>query len=146
MSFADAISSFITAQAAGLPGTLATFFFALMGKLPIVGKLFASVVLFWSMFLAYCALHAAQRNGKLAATPIYVRVLSYVIVGIMYVCDVVFNVILGSVIFLEFPSTKALTFTARCNTHFNDTNFRGKIAHWVCDGWLIPFEAGHCHS
>lgn len=146
MGFTDAISTFITSSAAGLPGQLVTFLVALASKMPFVGKAFFYLVFFWGMFLAYVALHAAQRNGKLAATPIYVRTLSYVIVGIMMVFDVVFNVILGSLIFFELPSTKALTFTARCELHLDDTNFRGSIARWVCNGWLNPFESGHCHK
>ena len=146
MNVAGILSSFITSSAAGMPGQFVDFALAAGSKLPLVGKLMFYTVLFWGMFLAYVALHAAQRNGKLAATPVYVRVMSYAIVAVMLAFDVVFNLTVGSVLFLELPSTKALTFTARCNTHLDDQNFRGEIARWVCNGWLNPFEPGHCHT
>lgn len=145
MSFAGVLAPFFTSMAAGLPGQFTTSFLSILLKLPIVGKVFFVLVVFWGMYLAYVALHAAQRNGKLAAAPIYVRLLSYSIVAVMFVFDIVFNVTLGSLVFMELPSTKALTFTARCEIHLADQNWRGDIARWVCNGWLNPFEPGHCH-
>ena len=140
------VGTLVTSLVTGLPGQVAGAFFAVLLKLPFVSKAFFVLVVFWALFLAYVALHAAQRNGKLAATPIYVRVLSYTLVAIMWTFDVVFNLTVGTLIFVELPSTKALTFTARCEVHLDDTNFRGGIARWVCNGWLNPFEAGHCQA
>lgn len=101
-------------------------------------------IILWALFLMYCALIASRKSGKLAATPWYVRWMSWVLLGVMGAFDVFFNVTFGSLMFLEAPSIHRLTFTQRCESHLGDTDFRGEIARWVCYGWLNPFQAGHC--
>jgi hypothetical protein len=95
-------------------------------------------------YLAYCTLRVARDNGKLAATPLVVRSVAWLILAIGYVLDVLFNVTFGSVMFWEWPHFRRLLFTARCNSHLEASGRRGEIARWVCFGWLNPFEAGHC--
>jgi hypothetical protein len=96
----------------------------------------------WALFLMYCALNASLKSGKLKQTPPPVRAMSYTLLGVMWVADLVFNVTVGSLVFLELPKT--LMFTSRCSSHLKDEGWRGDLARWVCDGWLNPFEAGHC--
>ena len=95
-------------------------------------------------FLAYVALHVAQKNGKLAAAPKVVQLIAWSILLLAVVADVGFNVICGSLIFLEWPSRSALTFSTRCSSHLQEPSWRGRIARWVCNGWLNPMDAGHC--
>lgn len=111
----------------------------------------------WALYLMYSALNASLRSGKLKKTPLPVRVLSYLLIAVMGTADVLFNVTLGSLLFLEPPSLRlprrlgeihdaliALTFTHRCSSHLGDQGWRGDIARWVCNDWLNPFEEGHC--
>lgn len=95
-------------------------------------------------YLAYCTLHVARDNGKLAATPLLVRAVAWLILCIGYALDVLFNVTVGTLMFLELPNVRRLTFTARCSAHLQTQGWRGDRARWVCFGWLNPFEAGHC--
>jgi hypothetical protein len=97
----------------------------------------------WVLYLAYCTLRVSEQNGKFAMTPWPVKVFSYTALAVGWLLDVAFNMVAGSVMFLEPPHE--LTFTDRCSRHMDEPNWRGKIARWVCDGWLNPMEAGHCH-
>jgi hypothetical protein len=103
-----------------------------------------SIVVTWALFLMYCALHASIRSGKFRLTPWPVRVLSAVLFAVMLVADVLFNLTVGSILFAEPPDFYHPTFTQRCSSHLNDGDWRGRIARWVCDGWLNPFEESHC--
>lgn len=96
------------------------------------------------LFLAYCTVNVARKNGKLAMAPRVVQALAYTAVGIGFVLDVLFNIFIGSFMFLELPHYRRLTFTARCKSHLEDQGWRGGRARAICDGWLNPFEAGHC--
>lgn len=98
----------------------------------------------WGLYLMYCALHASMRNGKLHATPWPVRALSYALLAFMVTADALFNLTIGSLLFLERP--RSWLFTARCSSHMADSGWRGELARWICEGWLNPFEADHCRS
>jgi hypothetical protein len=89
-------------------------------------------------------LRVAHGNGKLAATPLLVRGVCWSIFGFALVLDVAFNFTVGTVLFLRLPKVRRPTFTQRCKDHLEDEDFRGRMARFVCDGWLNPFEAGHC--
>lgn len=101
-----------------------------------------ATVEFWVLFLAYCAIMASRRSGKFQLTPWPVRALSYAVLGVLGVVDIVFNFTAGSLLFREMPDT--FTFTQRCAEHLHDDDRRGRIARWFCDGWLNPFEENHC--
>lgn len=94
------------------------------------------------LYLAYCTLRAAQRNGKLDAAPFVVRAVCYSVLVVTVILDVIFNATVGSLVFLDPP--RQWTFTARCKRHMHEPGRRGAIARWVCEGWLNPFDAGHC--
>jgi hypothetical protein len=100
----------------------------------------------FTMYLAYCTLRVARDNGKLRAAPWPVQIVCYALLAVALVCDVLFNVLIGSLIFVEFPDLRRPTFTHRCKKHMNDADggWRMRLGRWVCDGWLNPFEAGHC--
>lgn len=98
----------------------------------------------WVLYLAYCTLNVSRRSGKFAMTPWPVRALSYAILAVAVVGDVVFNITIGTLSFLELPSMKRITFTKRCAFHMRDVGWRGAIARWVCSSWLNPFEENHC--
>jgi hypothetical protein len=109
----------------------------------LVYALTAAIAL-WGLFLMYCALHASMKSGKFYLTPSPVRACSYVLLGVMIVADIGFNFTIGSALFLELPDIRRPTFTQRCASHLDDDDWRGRIANYVCDGWLSPFESSHC--
>jgi hypothetical protein len=96
----------------------------------------------WALFLMYCALHASIKNGKFYITPWPVRSISYALLFMMVGADAVFNLTIGSIVFLELP--KSWMFTTRCSSHLDESGWRGDLARWICNGWLNPFEEGHC--
>ena len=110
----------------------------------------------WGMYLMYCALHVAILNGQLAKAPIYVRAVSYAMIAVMAVVDVLCNLTIASLVFVELPRFRKKTilkFTIpvpetvsnRCSEHLQDATWRGTIARWVCLDWLNPIMPGHCH-
>lgn len=104
----------------------------------------AAPLVLWGLFLMYCALHASMKSGKFYLAPWPVRACSYVLLGVMVAADIAFNFTIGSAIFLELPNIRRPTFTQRCASHLDDSDWRGKLSHWFCDGWMSPFEASHC--
>lgn len=109
---------------------------------PLLAAALSPVVLFL-FYLAYVTLRVARDNGKLGQAPKIVQAIAWSIIYVGLVLDVLFNVTVGSVMFLEFPELKRLTFTARCKKHLEESGRRGDLARWVCFGWLNPFEE-HC--
>jgi hypothetical protein len=106
----------------------------------------AALVLAYALFvyyLAYVAIMAAQRSGALAKLRWYARAACWSVALPAGLLDVAFNVTVGSAIFLEPP--RELLFTTRCERHMNRQNWRGRLARWVCESWLNPFQANHCH-
>jgi len=97
----------------------------------------------WVLYLAYCTLRVSEKNGKFAATPWPVKVFSYAALAAGWLLDAGFNIVIGTIAFVELP--QELTFTDRCSRHMIESGWRGKIARWVCESWLNPMEAGHCH-
>lgn len=103
------------------------------------------------LFLAYCTLWQMRATGRLAAMPVLARGHCYAILYFVLLWDVLFNILIGTLLFLELPELKRLTFTARCQKHLNTEDaWKGKaryrylVAAWVCEGWLNPSEPGHC--
>lgn len=109
----------------------------------VLGSVILTVLLF-TLYLSYCALNVAYKNGKLRAAPKLVQGVCWTIFITALVLDVIFNVTVGTLAFLELPELRRLTFTMRCKKHMSADGWRGKLARWVCEGWLNPFEAGHC--
>lgn len=104
----------------------------------------ALAYLLFIFYLAYCAIWEARRLGRLAAAPLAVKAIVYSILAVGVVLDAAFNVTVGSALFLEPPNLRRPLFTARCKAHLEDEGWRGRIARFVCDGWLNPFQPGHC--
>ena len=107
-----------------------------------------ALALAWALFvfyLAYCAIWQAKKNGKLAAAPWPAKAALWSILIVAVVLDFVFNVTVGSLAFLEPPEVfKRPLFTARCKKWMESPTWRGRLARWVCEGWLNPFQANHC--
>jgi hypothetical protein len=76
--------------------------------------------------------------------PWLVRGHIYAIVYFMLLLDIGFNVVIGSIVFWEWPEIRRLTFTARCKKWMGTGGKRGATADYVCESWLNPGEPGHC--
>lgn len=93
-------------------------------------------------FLAYVALWASKKSGGLDDLPIVAQGVAKFILCCAVVIDAIFNITVGSVIFLELP--RCWMFTTRCSFHMYEQGYRGKLARWCCR-WLNPIQPGHCH-
>lgn len=87
-------------------------------------------------FLIYSSVHRAWNTLK----PVVKVILAPFMV--FWFVDVAWNLIPGSLIFLERP--RQLTFTKHCEEHLKDTDWRGTIARAVCNHLLNPFDLNHC--
>lgn len=71
----------------------------------------------------------------------------YGIVAIGLVVDVLFNLVYGTIMFMQWPSYKRLTLTARLK-HIIDfqpkDSRRFKLAIFLCKYLIEPWDAGHC--
>jgi hypothetical protein len=101
-------------------------------------------VLLYAGFLAYCTAVNLRDNGRLASMPVVARGHVYAIVYFSAILDMLFNVTVGTVIFLEFPQLQRLLFTARLQKWKEDKGYRGRFSRWFCNGWLNPGDPGHC--
>ena len=98
----------------------------------------------WSLYLALCPLKRARDEGRLTTAA---KIFGYPLLWVFMVLDVVFNITVGSMIFLELPHE--WLFTQRLQRHLRDdpSSWRYKTADWLCTNLLDPFDpAGrHCH-
>lgn len=118
-----------------------------MSLLVILLAAYSSAFALYGLYLSYCTLRQMKDTGRLAKMPWLARVHCYALLGFTLALDIAFNIVIGTLLFLEFPdpsSVKSLTFTARCKKFLDDRGYRGAIARWVCEGWLNPGEPGHC--
>lgn len=72
------------------------------------------------------------------------KVNGYILVTIGIVLDVAVNFILGTIIFVEIPREWLLTDRLQRHKRKPKTNWRYKIANYVCTNLLNPFDPGHC--
>ena len=119
------------------------FYLTVVLSLPLAVLAFTYALFLF--YLAYCTLWQAKKSGKWEKLPWPVRAMAWGILGPGVVLDGLFNVTIGSVAFWEWPELNRLMFTARCSKWMRDQGWRGRLARWVCDGWLNPFQENHCH-
>jgi len=97
----------------------------------------ALAYLLWVLFLAVMMLKQEKDAGMLTPDmPAYKVGMFVLFVG--YVVDLVVNLILASILFLEFP--KELTVTARLKRHGTQGGWRGDFARWFCESLLDTFD------
>lgn len=93
----------------------------------------------WVFFLAYCAIKRNYDNRS--NDEIRPLALSVVLVG--FLIDVLCNFTVASIFFLEPPFE--WTITDRVSRLKKDNEWRGRLARWVCDHLLNPFDKDHCN-
>lgn len=110
----------------------------------LAGIILGVYLAFASMWLQYLAVMNLKENrSKLT---IAAKLWAYPMLAIGIMSDILFNLLIGTVAYLELP--KQLLFTSRCNLHLRDTNWRGTVARWFCRNFMDPFDPDgpHCRG
>ena len=69
----------------------------------------------------------------------------YIVFGVGYIGDVLWNVIFGTLLFLELPDFKAPTLSDRLSYLIvTDDGWRFKIAYFICKYMIEPWDYNHC--
>ena len=98
-------------------------------------------VILWSYALLGSFLIYTQVHAKWVYLEPVLRIILLPFMLLWFV-DVGFNLVIGSILFMEPP--RQLTLTQRCDSHLHDKGFRGSIARALCNHILNVFEPGHC--
>lgn len=94
----------------------------------------------WTMYLAVMALKRARDAGSLTRTA---TILGYPMLFIGYLFDFAVNVLVCTPLLLELP--RETTVTARLKRHKAAGGWRGRVAAWVGDHLLDPFDPSGRH-
>lgn len=97
--------------------------------------LLADLWLFFIMYVASMGMIRAHKEGKINFV---LWALCVPFVAIALLVDMVNNIIVFTVLFAEIP--KELLVTARLKRHASQHTFRGKLARWIGDTLLNPFD------
>ena len=112
--------------------------------LKLLGILCAGYLAFAAMWLQYLAVMNLKENrSKLTITA---KLWAYPMLLIGMLSDVIFNVVIGTIVYIELPGE--LLFTTRCELHLNEPGWRGKVARWFCRNFMDPYDpqGSHCHG
>jgi hypothetical protein len=108
-----------------------TFLYVILGA--IVFTFFT-----WGMYLSVMNLMRVKDT-----LTIETKCFAYPLAVIGVLADFLYNVIVGTVLFLELP--QELLLTKRLKRHLNDDNFRGAMSRWFCRHLLDPFDPKGTH-
>ena len=75
----------------------------------------------------------------------YHKFYGYPLLAVGVVLDTLLNVIVGTIIFREFPRELLLTPRLDRWAREDKDGYRGKFARFVCRYMLNPFDPGHCY-
>lgn len=94
------------------------------------------------LFACYLAVMNLKRNIDQVTT--VTKVFAYPILFVGAILDIAFNIIIGTIIFVQWP-TRWL-FTSRLNRNYGCGGWREKLALWFCVNLLDPFDPSgqHC--
>ena len=98
----------------------------------------ASIVL-WLAFITICNLYPHLKHD-------HAGVVKYAInafLGIFLVLDTLFNIIYGSILFLELPKEWVLTMRLRRHIK-NGMGWRYRLSVFICEYLIEPWDVGHC--
>lgn len=96
----------------------------------------------WVYYLA--AMNLKRNQPKLTPTA---KVMAYPVIIVGVTIDWVFNVTVGSLLFLEPPMEWKELFSGRCERHLHEQDWQGKQARFWCRNLLDPFDPDgqHCN-
>lgn len=105
---------------------------------------FGLMYLTWAFYLLFTALLRAKREGTISR---FSLILGYPLVAVGAILDILLNVTVGTILFLELPHYKRLFLTARMARLIReDYGWRGDVAAWICSRLLDSFDPSgkHC--
>jgi len=119
-------------------------FFILIGAgAYAVGFLYLGYVL-WVLFLAVMNLLRVYQKGELPKGVLY---LSFPLLAAGLVVDVLFNIVFGTIMFLQMPALSRLTLSARMDDLIlTGSGWRKKFAIWFVKYLLQPFDTSGMHT
>lgn len=94
-------------------------------------------------FLAYVTVMQAKESGRLDDANWLFRLAAGITIVVGGIIDIGFNVVLGTILFLELPELHNITFTHRCAKWMTNSGWRGSIARAICKN-LSVFDVDHC--
>jgi len=100
------------------------------------------VILFVMTYISYVYIMRLRQKRDEGRLPSVMAIMIYpvVILGVIY--DVLFNIFVGSVMFIELP--QEWLFTARLKRIKKEDSWKAPIAKWFCTHLLNPHDPGHC--
>jgi hypothetical protein len=111
-----------------------------------VAVVYGLCALCFALYLAVMAMRRAQGDGRLGWPP---RVLGLPIVLCGLVVDVALNLVLASIVLLEWPRLTGPApewlLTTRLKRLVRTTGWRARVARWVCTHLLDAFDPSGCH-
>lgn len=99
---------------------------------------FLSALIFWLIFVNVMIAKDNRENIPKIFHPFLIL---FAVFGLVY--DVVFNLILGTIIFLELPKEWTLTHRMQ-RLLLTDDTYRFKLALFVCRKLVEPWDPDHC--
>lgn len=96
------------------------------------------IYLLWLLFLAVMAL-----KWKWSSLPKAVRAIAAPAVIVAVFLDVLFNITIGTILFLDLPHQ--WTFSQRIGSYKARFDWRSPLAAWICANLLDPFEVDGAH-
>lgn len=107
-----------------------------MNILNIIGQCIVAAYALWVCYLALMNVYRVKREGKIKRVQLVLAAPLMIVGGVL---DVVFNLIIGTVLLADVP--KEWTLSARlARLHHNDNGWRGKVATVVGDYLLHDFD------
>lgn len=102
--------------------------------------IFLDLYLFFILYVASMGMVRAHKEGKLNSI---LWVLCVPFVALSWVIDVIHNITLFTLLYLELP--RELTVTERLKRHVSEHTFRGKLSRWIAETVLNPFDYSGNH-
>ena len=103
----------------------------------VIAGVFAIYAL-WVFYLA--VMNLRQAKGKLSKA---VLVIALPILGIAYAIDVLVNVLLATILFVDLP--REWTFSNRLERYLDGSDWRAAAALWIAVHMLDPFDPSGSH-
>ena len=98
----------------------------------------------WAFYVFYLACMSLYRGHKQGTLTLASKVMGYPIMAVGLVLDVAMNVTVFSIVFMELP--REWLVTARLKRHIKQHTIRAKVASFLCEQLLSPFDVdgNHC--
>lgn len=98
----------------------------------------------WFFYLAIMNLKRVKDSGRMTK---FAYIVALPMAAFGYVLDIVVNIVIGSILFLELPHYKRLTLSARMSYHYepDSDKWRSKLANWLARNLLDAYDPSGQH-